>query len=70
MPAVTENQTMLRRHEWDDDACCIHCGFDGAEWSHLKHNTWQGRAEPEAKPPLCIERRVLVTANTDAQGRR
>lgn len=18
-------------HEFDDDACCIHCGFDGAE---------------------------------------
>src|SRR5690349_12069366 len=18
-------------HEWDDDACCIHCGYDGAE---------------------------------------
>jgi hypothetical protein len=18
-------------HEWDDDGCCIHCGFDGAE---------------------------------------
>lgn len=18
-------------HEWNDDACCIHCGFDGAE---------------------------------------
>ena len=22
-------------HEWDDDACCIHCGHDGAESRHL-----------------------------------
>ena len=22
-------------HEWDDDACCIHCGHDGAESWHL-----------------------------------
>jgi hypothetical protein len=22
----------LPPHEWDDDAVCIHCGFDGAEW--------------------------------------
>ena len=22
-------------HEWDDDACCIHCGADGAEIWHL-----------------------------------
>ena len=22
-------------HEWDDDACCIHCGLDGAEVAHL-----------------------------------
>jgi len=23
-------------HEWDDDACCIYCGFDGAEDHWLK----------------------------------
>jgi hypothetical protein len=25
-------------HEWDDDAVCIHCGFDGAEDSHLRNS--------------------------------
>ena len=20
------------KHEWDNDACCIHCGMDGADW--------------------------------------
>lgn len=40
-------------HEWDDDAVCIHCGFDGAEWSHLKRYTHPDDANPEAKQPLC-----------------
>lgn len=43
-------------HEWDDDAVCIHCGFDGAEWHHWKHYTYEGKAQPEAKPPLCTRR--------------
>ncbi|MEP6770263.1 MAG: hypothetical protein ABI893_00590 [Polaromonas sp.] len=30
---------MTRRgHEWDDDAVCNHCGFDGAEDSWLNDN--------------------------------
>lgn len=40
-------------HEFDDDAVCIHCGFDGAEWHHWKHHTYEGKAQPEAKQPLC-----------------
>lgn len=24
----------VRRHEFDDDAVCAHCGFDGAEASY------------------------------------
>lgn len=39
-------------HEWDDDACCVHCGFDGAEWWHGKHRTYEGRASNETMP-LC-----------------
>lgn len=39
------------RHEWDDDGCCIHCGFDGAEWWHWKHNTYEGRASDKKEPP-------------------
>ena len=40
------------QHEWDDDGCCIHCGFDGAEWSWWKRNTYEGRAS-DAKQPAC-----------------
>jgi hypothetical protein len=40
-------------HEFDDDAACIHCGFDGAEWHHWKHNTYEGKAHPETKMPPC-----------------
>lgn len=39
-------------HEWDEDACCIHCGFDGAEWYYWKHSTYEGRASAQ-KQPLC-----------------
>ena len=42
-----------RHHEWDDDGCCIHCGFDGAEWHWWKHDTYEGRAQPEMKMPRC-----------------
>lgn len=38
-------------HEWDDDACCIICGFDEAEWWHWKHNTYEGRASIIKQPP-------------------
>jgi hypothetical protein len=40
------------RHEFDEDACCIKCGFDGAEWAHWKRNTYEGKASNE-KQPLC-----------------
>lgn len=43
-------------HEYDDDSVCIHCGFDGAEWHHWKHHTYEGKAQPEATPPLCTRR--------------
>lgn len=46
----------VRHHDWDDDGCCIHCGFDGAEWHWWKHSTYEGRAHPEARQPLCKER--------------
>ena len=36
---------MLKPHVYDHDACCVHCGFDGAEWSHLK--------QPGERQPLC-----------------
>lgn len=39
-------------HEWDDDGCCKYCGFDGAEWWHWKHNTYEGKAS-DLKQPKC-----------------
>lgn len=49
---VTAQTVDLTRHVWDDDACCIKCGFDGAEWAHWKRNTHEGKAS-DAKQPLC-----------------
>ncbi len=40
------------KHQYDEDACCIKCGFDGAEWSHWKHHTYEGKASDE-KYPIC-----------------
>jgi hypothetical protein len=37
-------------HIWDDDACCINCGFDGAEWSNWKHHTYEGKASSLPMP--------------------
>lgn len=39
-------------HEFDDDAFCIKCGFDGAEWYWWKHSTYEWRAS-DAKMPTC-----------------
>ena len=51
-------------HEFDEDATCIHCGFDGAEWHWWKTNTYEGRAlagdecEPEdrIRMPECTHK--------------
>lgn len=53
-----DTQVQRSHHEWDDDGCCIHCGFDGAEWHWWKHSTYEGRAQPEARMPLCKERKI------------
>lgn len=42
----------MTAHEYDDDGVCIHCGFDGAEWRHLKSI---GRQE-DPIPPCTDER--------------
>lgn len=39
-------------HDFNDDAVCTRCGFDGAEWAHLRRHTYEGRASDE-KQPLC-----------------
>lgn len=42
-------------HEWDDDGCCVHCGFDGAEYWWWRRDTYEGRAMateiPKCKVP-------------------
>lgn len=40
------------QHDFDDDCVCIKCGFDGAEWSHWKKWTYEGKAS-DAKQPRC-----------------
>jgi hypothetical protein len=40
-----------KAHKIDDDAVCTRCGWDGAEWHHWKHNTWEGRASDKVEPP-------------------
>lgn len=42
-----------RGHNFDEDSVCIDCGFDGAEWSHWKHHTYEGKASPATKRPRC-----------------
>jgi hypothetical protein len=42
------------KHDFDEDAVCVHCGFDGAEWWHWKHQTYEGKAS-DAKQPSCTE---------------
>lgn len=43
------------QHEWDDDGCCLHCGFDGAEWAWWK-TTYEGKARPDVQMPRCRRR--------------
>jgi predicted alpha/beta-fold hydrolase len=39
-------------HDFDDDAVCKRCGFDGAEWYHWRHSTHEGVAS-ESLIPIC-----------------
>lgn len=51
-------QPVITAHEFDDDAVCIHCGFDGAEWHWWKNHTYEGRASDIKRPPICEPRRA------------
>jgi hypothetical protein len=42
-----------RGHNFDEDAVCTDCGFDGAEWSHLRRHAHPDDRDLNAKPPLC-----------------
>lgn len=62
---------MTKKHDFDEDGNCFHCGFDGAEWHWWKTSTYEGRAlagaecEPEdsIQMPECIERKPLTIPN-------
>lgn len=41
-------------HEWDDDATCVRCGFDGAEWHWWRYSTHEGKAM-QTPMPWCKE---------------
>lgn len=59
-------------HEWDDDGCCVHCGFDGAEHAHWRANTYEGRAAPEEKRrlPPCRDPRTGTIRTIDVPAPR
>ena len=63
-------------HILDDDAVCVLCGFDGAEWWHLKqcHNPEGhpdlGPRAPECTAPLNDKRRAEAEAERDSREAR
>ena len=40
-------------HLFDNDAVCVDCNFDAAEFSHWRNYTYEGKAQPEVKAPAC-----------------
>lgn len=44
---------MPYHHHFDSDCVCHLCGFDGAEWDHWKKHTYEGKAQPDIKEPIC-----------------
>ena len=53
-------------HEWDDDGCCVHCGFDGAEYWWWRRDTYEGRAMA-TEMPKCKVPNAEITGRTLAQ---
>ncbi len=49
-----------RRHVWDDDAVCIYCGFDGAEWDWI----YRVNCHPEERRPVPPCERAPVSSPT------
>ena len=54
-------------HEFDEDACCIHCGFDGAEWYWWRHNTYEGKDSEESQPDCKQGRRHLANSYSETE---
>jgi len=54
----------IAKHEWNEDAVCRHCGFDGAEFWHWKHNTYEGRASDMTQPECTVWREDTTSPTT------
>jgi len=52
----------MAKHIFDNDACCIACGFDGAEHHWLNHNTYEGVANPQPEPSCDAPEHVRAKA--------
>ena len=62
---MIDNTKTVKKHNFDEDGSCYHCGFDGAEWQHWKNSTYEGRAS-DAIRPECIERKLnLIPEGTE-----
>lgn len=55
-------------HEWDDDGCCVHCGFDGAEYWWWRRDTYEGRAMATEMPKCKVPNVLLNGAPSGASG--
>lgn len=56
-------------HVFDNDATCVCCGFDGAEHSHWRNYTHEGRAL-QTPAPLCITSEYVRKQRIDAAKRQ
>ncbi len=48
--------TTVNQHIYDEDGTCVICGFDGAEFHWWKNSTYEGKASPEVKAPICKDK--------------
>jgi hypothetical protein len=53
MNHASDPVAIIEGHQLDDDACCIVCGFDAAEWYWWRYSTDEGRALM-TPIPFCI----------------
>jgi hypothetical protein len=44
---------LTEQHDLDEDACCVICGFDAAEWWHLERH--KPKEERERQPECTAE---------------
>ena len=58
-------------HEYDDDGCCVHCNFDGAEAAHLRSCTHPDDRAPRAEYEVfCAKRKNIEPTPYDKRYER